>query len=267
MNLINRNLNIIIDFSFHRKMKILSYIFTIILLVSCNSENAGDCFQTAGAIVQQEISVSNFDKILVNRDIELIIKEGSEQKVIIETGKNLINDVEAIVLDGKLILTDNNSCNYVRDYGITKIYVTSPNITEIRSSTQYEVRSDGILTYPSLTVLAEDYNAPDTFTNGNFRLQIDNSAFNLVFNNLSNCYISGKTENLNVTLASGTSRFEGENLIAQNVAFWNRSSNDIIVNPQQSLSGQITGTGNVIAVTHPPSVDVQQLYKGRLIFN
>lgn len=238
-----------------------------VLMLACNSEQAGDCFQTTGSIIQQEVSVSNFDKILVNRAIELIIKEGAEQKVIIETGKNLLNDVEAVVIDGKLILTDNNSCNYVRDYGVTKVYVTSPNITEIRSSTQYDVRSDGVLTYPNLTILAEDYSAPGTFTNGNFKFQIDNVTFKLVFNNLSNCYISGKTNNLNITFAAGTSRFEGANLVAQNVTLWNRSSNDMIVNPQQSLTGKISGTGNVISVTHPPIVEVQELYKGRLIFN
>lgn len=248
-------------------MKKLAHILILILLFSCNSENAGDCFQSTGSMVQQEVTVSGFDKILVNRDIELIIKEGAEQKVVIETGKNLLNDVEAVVDEGKLILTDNNSCNYVRDYGITKVYVTAPNITEIRSSTQCDVRSDGVLTYPSITILAEDYNAPDTFISGNFRLEIDNSSFYAVFNNLSNCFISGKTTNLNITLASGTSRFESQNLIAQNVVFWNRSSNDIIVNPQQSLTGKILGTGNVISVTHPPLVDVQEVYIGRLFFN
>jgi hypothetical protein len=248
-------------------MKKLVYILILMLLFSCNSENASDCFQSSGTMVQQEVTVSGFDKILVNRDIELIIKEGAEQKVVIETGKNLLNDVEAVVVEGKLILTDNNACNYVRDYGITKVYVTAPNITEIRSSTQYEVRSDGVLTYPSITILAEDYGAPDTFISGNFRIEIDNNSFYAVFNNLSNCFISGKTNNLNITLASGTSRFEAQNLISQNVVFWNRSSNDIIVNPQQSLTGKISGTGNVIALTHPPLVDVQEVYKGRLIFN
>ena len=248
-------------------MKKIIYIVISVLMFACNSEQAGDCFQTTGTIIQQEVSVSNFDKILVNRAIELIVKEGAEQKVVIETGKNLLNDVEAVVTDGKLILTDNNSCNYVRDYGVTKVYVTSPNITEIRSSTQYDVRSDGVLTYPTLTVLAEDYNNPDTFTNGNFKLQIDNVTFRLVFNNLSNCYISGKTDHLNITFAAGTSRFEGANLVAQNVTLWNRSSNDMIVNPQQSITGKISGTGNVISVTHPPIVDVVEQYKGRLIFN
>lgn len=248
-------------------MKKLIYILAIIIFFSCNSENASDCFQTTGSIIKQEITVSSFDKILVNRDVELIIKQGTTQKVIIETGKNLINDVEAVVLDGKLILTDNNSCNYVRNYGVTKVYVTAPNITEIRSSTQYDVRSDGVLTYPDLTILSEDFNEPNSFTNGNFKLQIDNNSFNLVFNNLSNCFISGKTNNLNISFAAGTSRFEGENLIAQNITIWNRSSNDMIVNPQQSITGKISGTGNVIAVTHPPVVDVEEVYKGRLIFN
>lgn len=248
-------------------MKKLIYISIFFTIFACNSENAGDCFQTTGEIIQQEITVSTFYKILVNRDIELILKEGAEQKVVIETGKNLLNDVEAVVVDGRLILTDNNSCNYVRSYGITKIYVTAPNITEIRSSTQYDISSDGVLTYPSLTILAEDYSAPDTFTNGDFRLEIDNNSFYAVFNNLSNCFISGKTNTLEVTLASGTSRFEAQNLIAQNVDFWNRSSNDIIVNPQQSVTGKISGTGNVICITLPAFVDVQELYKGRLIFN
>lgn len=247
-------------------MRKIIYIVFIAFLVSCNSENTGDCFQTTGVIIQQEVTLETFNKILVNRDIELIIKDGLGQKVIIETGKKLFNDVEAVVVDGKLILTDKNTCNYLRDYGITKVYVTSPNITEIRSSTQYDIRSDGILTYPSLTILSEDYYAPDTFTVGNFYLEIDNISFSVVFNNLSNGYISGTTNSLNVTFAAGTSRFEARDLIAQNITIWNRSSNDMILNPVQKITGKISGTGDVICVDQPPIVEVEEQYKGKLIF-
>lgn len=247
-------------------MRKIIYIVLVVFCISCDNENAGDCFQTSGSIVQNEVSLDTFNKILVNRDIELIIKTGAEQKVIIETGDNLMNDVDAVVVDSKLILTDNNNCNYVRDYGITKVYVTSPNITEIRSSTQYNISSDGVLTYPSLTVLSEDFNEPDSFTVGNFNLEIDNISFRLVFNNLSNAFISGETTNLNITFASGASRFEGRNLVAQNVNIWNRSSNDMIINPQQEIKGKISGTGNVICVHRPPIIEVEEQYKGRLIF-
>ncbi|MBD0832888.1 head GIN domain-containing protein [Aestuariibaculum sediminum] len=247
-------------------MKQFFYILCLALIFACDSENAGDCFQKTGEIIQQDFTVETFTKILVNRDIELVIKEGSEQKVVVQTGKNLLNDVQVIVEDGKLILTDNNTCNYIRDYGVTKVFVTSPNLTEIRSSTQYDISSDGVLTYPSLAILSESFGAPETFTSANFYLELNNTSFRAVFNNASNCYVSGQTNNLNVTFASGTSRFEGENLVAQNVTLWNRSSNDMILNPKQSIKGRISGVGNVIAVTKPDIIDVVEQYKGRLIF-
>ena len=247
-------------------MKKLKYLVILFLILACDIEKAGDCFQKSGSSIQQEVVVSSFDKILVNRDIELIIEEGSEQKVVIKTGKDLINNVSAIVLDGNLTLTNNNTCNYVRDYSATKVYVTSPNINEIRSSTQYTISSKGVLTYPDLTVLSEDFGAPESFTVGDFNLQIDNNTFRLVFNNISNCFISGKTDNLNITFAAGTSRFEGRHLIAQNISIWNRSSNDMIVNPEESITGKISGPGDVISVNRPPVVKVEEQYKGRLIF-
>jgi hypothetical protein len=247
-------------------MQKLKYIFVCLLVIACDSENAGDCFQKSGSIVQQDIVLDSFNKILVNRDIELILKEDASQKVTIQTGKNLLNDIVAQVIDGQLILTDNNTCNYVRDYGITKVYVSAPNITEIRSSTQYDVSSDGVLTYPNLVILSEDFVAPGSFNVGDFRLQINNTSLNVVFNNLSVCYVSGQTNSLNITFAAGTCRFEGRELIAQKVNFSNRSSNDIIVNPQQELSGVILGIGNVISVNTPPVVNVEALYRGRLIF-
>ncbi|MCK0108614.1 DUF2807 domain-containing protein [Flavobacteriaceae bacterium S0825] len=248
-------------------MKQLIYILICLLLVACNSEDALDCFQTEGAMVQKEITVNSFENILVNRDIELIIKEGLEYEVIVETGKNLLNDVEAIVVGNELQLTDNNGCNYVRGYGITKVYVIAPNIKEIRNSSQYEISSNGILTYPDLTLISEDFNAPGSFTVGDFRLQVNNNKLSVISNNISSFYISGNVNNLFVGFYAGAGRFEGENLVAQDVDVFHRSSNDMIVNPQVSLTGTLNGTGNLISVNQPPMVDVEELYIGELIFN
>ncbi|XCF07191.1 head GIN domain-containing protein [Tamlana crocina] len=247
-------------------MKKIIYILCALVLWSCDSENTGDCFQTAGEPIQNEVMLPSFNKILVNRDVELVITQGAEQKVIVETGKNLMNDVVAEVIENRLVLTNNNTCNYVRDYGITKVFVTSPNLTEIRSSTQYDISSNGVLTYPSLTLFSEDFGAPDTFNVGDFRLNLNNENLTVAFNNLSVCYVEGETENLNINFAAGNARYEGRNLIAQKVNVNNRSSNDMVVNPQQEITGVIRGVGNVISVNQPPLVNVEELYKGRLIF-
>ena len=248
-------------------MKKIIYIIILMLIVACNSEDAFNCFQTEGTIVQKEITVDAFERILVNRDIGLIVKEGSEYKVIIETGDNLLNDVEAVVVGNQLQLTDNNTCNYVRDYGITKVYVTAPNIKEIRNSSQYEVSSDGVLTYADLTLISEDFAVPNNFTVGDFRLQVKVEELNALANNISSFYLSGTVNNLFIGFYSGAGRFEGENLIAQNIEVYHRGSNDMIVNPQISLSGELRGTGNLISVNQPPTVDVEQFYTGALIFN
>lgn len=248
-------------------MKKIIYILILTFIVACNSEDALDCFQTEGNIVQQEVVVSSFEKIVVNRDIELIIKEGQEYTVTIETGENLLNDVLATVVDNELQLSDYNSCNYVRDYGITKVYVTAPNITEIRNSSQYEVSSNGVLTYSNLTLISEDFNAPGSFTVGDFRLQINNDKLRVVSNNISSFYITGTVNSLFVGFYAGAGRFEGENLIAQNVDVFHRGSNDMVVNPQISLTGELRGTGNLISVNQPPTVQVEQFYTGELIFN
>ncbi|WP_422105928.1 head GIN domain-containing protein [Winogradskyella sp.] len=247
-------------------MKKLCYLI-LVLLFACNSEDANDCFQTAGRIIQEEVAVPSFDRILVNRDVELIITEAENYKVTIETGENLLNDVKAEVVGDRLVLTDDNTCNYVRDFGITKIYVEAPNLTEIRNSSQYEVSSNGSLTYPNLSLVSEDFDENVEFTVGDFRLSVNNQTLNIVSNNISSFYIDGATENLFVGFFSGSGRFEGRDLIAQHIDVNHRGSNDMIVNPIQSLTGILRGTGNVIAVNEPPFVDVERIYTGQLIFD
>ena len=234
--------------------------------VACNSEDANDCFQTSGATIQEVVDISNFESILVNRDIELIIKEAPDYKVTIETGENLINDVRAEVIGNQLVLTDNTSCNYVRDFGITKVYVQAPNLIDIRTSSQYEVSSDGVLNYESLTLNSEDFNGGSEFTLGDFRLSLNSENITIFSNNLSFFYLDGTVEDLFVGFYAGAGRFEAANLIAQNVSIYHRGSNDMLVNPQQSLTGELRGTGNLISVNQPAIVEVDRIYTGQLIF-
>ncbi len=242
-------------------------VVCLFLLMSCNVKDIGDCFDASGRIINQDFTVGAFSRILVNRDVALILSEGQEHRVRVQTGENLMNDIDVKIIENQLVLTNNNTCNDVREAGVTKIFVTSPNITEIRSSTQFDIRSNGVLTYPNLTLLSEDFFDKDSFTVGDFRLEIDNNMLRVVFNNLSHCYVSGKTNSLNVQYASGDGRFEGANLWALNVFVNHRGTNDIIINPQESLRGRISSTGRVVLKNNPPLVDVDLIFKGKLILN
>lgn len=252
-----------------RPGKSRSWVLLLIplLLVSCNGENVPDCFQNAGDLVRKEISVPDFSKITVFENVQLILKTGDTAKVEVETGEFLIEEVRVKVEGDRLLISDENNCNLFREYGTTKVYVTSPDITEIRSSTGFPIRSDGILSYNSLTLYAESFIDPGAVTtDGSFDLDVQAQEVNVIVNGIAFIKLGGTATNLNVIIAAGDSRVEAEDLIADNVVLNHRGSNDIFVHPQDVLQGVIRGTGDVISVNRPTLVDVDILYTGRLVF-
>jgi len=246
-------------------MKKLVCILVLFSTLSCDQKDAWDCIQTSGAVVTLELTVDAFDKILVNRDIELVVKQGTEYKVEIQTGENLLDSMEVIVVGNELQLTDPNSCNYVRDFGLTKMIVTTPVLKEIRSSTQYVTASEGVLNFESLFLISENYNS-DYISSGDFNINVNTQNLSVIANNLSVFTISGSTEKLSVGFYAGLCEFKGADLIAQEVTIFQRSSHDIIVNPQQSLKVDIRSVGDVISIHRPPVVEVEEYYSGRLLF-
>lgn len=242
-------------------------ILKALIIIGCNGNNVPDCLQAAGDIIREERVLANFDKITVFENITLIVKQGPLQQVAIETGANLMAEVTAEVTDGTLVLTDSNDCNFFRDYGITKVYVTAPNIRQIRSSTGFPIRSDGVLAYQDLTLFSESFNVPEAATtDGSFVLELASESIQVVANGIAYFQLSGVSEELNVTIAAGDSRVDAKTLIASKILINHRGSNDISIHPQQLLKGVIRGTGDVVSHNRPDTVDVEVLYRGKLIF-
>ncbi len=249
-------------------IKFSALLFVVLFFFGCNGESAPDCLQNSGDLIRKEVSLPNFDKITVFENVALVLKQGDVQKVEIATGEYLHDEISTTVEGNRLLLKDTNDCNYFREYGLTTVYVTSPDITEIRSSTGWPIKSDGILGYESLTLLSESFNNPDSeTTDGEFDLEVDTQNLGVVVNGIAYFKLKGDTENLRLTIAAGDSRIEAENLTAQNVSLNHRGSNDMFVNPKLSISGTIRGTGDVISSNRPDTVAVEELYKGRLVFN
>jgi len=248
-------------------MKKIIYIAIAFLFLACDSENGSDCLKKAGTIIQREITVDSFTRIVVFERVQLFIEEGPEQKVILESGENLINDVEVKVEDGQLLVTDNNKCNFIRDYDITKIYITSPNISEIRNSSSLEIKSIGVLTFPELNLYSENYENEDVYrTDGDFDLNLNVERVRIISNGFSTFKLKGTAEVANFNLYSGDTRIFAENLIINELNLFHRSSGNMVVNPIESIQGEIVSVGDVIAKNEPPIVEVEELFEGRLIF-
>ncbi|PDS24158.1 head GIN domain-containing protein [Flavobacterium branchiophilum] len=243
--------------------KIVLYIIPFLIL-SCSTP--GTCLESTGSIVNQSVEVADFQRIIVYPGISLVVAQGPK-KVLIETGKNLISNIDIHVTDNQLIIKDVTDCNWVREYGQTIVYVTTPNLTEIYSKTEKNIRSQGILTFPDLTLSAiDDFDKLDGAGTGDFHISINNNHLIIGTNNVANFYIDGQTQTFSANFYEGTGRIEAAQLMAQNINVYHRGANDMILHPIQSIQGNMYSTGNIICKNHPPIVNVTAHYHGQVIF-
>jgi hypothetical protein len=248
-------------------MKGLLLLFVFIIFSSC--EKPSDCIESSGAIITKDIPVTNFKKIKVYRGIEIIITQGTEYKIQIVAGENFIDNIEVKQNGDQLIFKDNTRCNWVRDYGQTKILVTTPTLEEVYSKTDRNISSNGLLTFPNLTFISLDKDADGESGagTGDFILNVNNETLTIANNNVSRFYLSGQTLKADFNFYFGDGRIEAEDLIAKEIKVYHRGSNDMILFPIDKISGVMNSTGNIILKNVPLITDVAELYQGSIIYN
>lgn len=239
------------------------YIFGLILLfTSCGISE--DCFKGNGNKITQTFPLDGFTKIKVYDGVGLVIKEGPNYGVRIETSDKIINDIEVKLEGEMLVVKDKSTCNIARDYGLTTVYVTTPNLNEIHSKTNQDIKSEGVLSYPSLKITSMDLS--DGAGTGDFYLTLNCINLFIESNNVSNFYISGLTNDLNVSFFWGNGKFLGSNFMVSNLLYiFHRGSNDITVCPLNIINGDIYGAGNIIIKNMPIEDNIIEHYTGKII--
>lgn len=240
------------------------YILLVFVLILSSCGISEDCIKNAGDAVTQNYEITDFDKIRVHAGISLVVKEGPVFNVSLQSGSNVIGNIEVSKQGDFLVVKDNSTCNWTRDFKAATVFVTAPNISEIHSKTEQDIYSDGTLTFPILRLFAINDDEAGT---GDFYFNLNNSQTVIESNHVSNFTISGNTTELLSNFYFGTGKFNGENFTCQNIKIFQRGSNDMILKPIQSISGKILNTGNVILKNNPPIINVEQLFSGHLILN
>ncbi len=236
----------------------------LLLLLGCDSGNPKWCFDQGDTTAQKFIETSAFNEIIVRQNIQLFLAEGPQQIKIV-TAQSLIDEVKVSVQNGVLTLIDPNRCDLLVASEPTQVFVTAPNITRIRNASQYEVASIDTLRYERL-VLVSDKNEGAQYSIADFRLELEVQGLEIIANNFSNFFLSGKADRALIGFYGGANRFEGEHFKVNDLRVFHRGSNEMIVYPLDRIEGQIVSNGDVIAKNRPEVVDVEVLFTGRLRF-
>ena len=248
--------------------KIYIAIIGFITLLSCDTEDTLTCLKTSGDIITREYDLATFDSIIVFERLQLIVKEGPITTITLETGENLLEDFEVSVVDNTLQVRNNGACNLVRDYDVSKVYVTHPNLKQIRNSSGLTVKGDGVISWPDLRLISDDLIEEDFYhKDGDFELTLASPNVLIQCNGLSNYFLSGSVTNLDIRLLEGDSRLPLDDLEVQHVTIFHRGTNDVFLSPQQSITGELRSTGNLVLNNVPPVFEVETFFTGEVIID
>ena len=165
------------------------------------------------------------------------------------------------------MVRNNNSCDLVRDYEAVTVFVVAPEIEEIRNGSVGDVVGKGSLEFNTLKLISDTSGGIENVRkSGDFYLDVICRRFVIRANGFSRFFISGTAREATLEFADEIPYFEGPDFFVHDLRVFQRSANNMKVNPLKSIKGEIRGTGDIIAVNRPEIVDVDEYYTGRLIF-
>src|SRR5690606_34429123 len=231
--------------------KVLTGVFlcSLIIITACDNTSI-DCLKKSGSEKTVPIEVAPFHSIKAYNGINILIKEGEHQALELTSSENLIPEIKIFVdEEGYLNVVNENSCNWVRNYKNINLTVTTDTLKKIFQLGFGDIRSIDALSFPKIIVESKD--AP-----GDVYLEVDNQQLEIVSNKISNFYLSGKTDKLNVGFYYNDGILFGKDLQAKTVQVYHQGMNTIEVHAVESVTGSIVSGGNVICHGNPQTVDV-----------
>jgi len=234
--------------------------FTLLLcVVSCNKENAPDCFQSAGEYTTIERGLDSFVTVELNDYIQYELCEATFFGVVITAPRNLIPDIETEVKDGRLIIHNRNTCNFVRSFKkkIT-IRICAPSFTDVQNFSTGDIRTVNAMR--SSKFLMENRDAA-----GVHQLEVD--ADTVIINThtgVCDVVLQGRTQVV-ALFNQGLGTLDARAMSAS-MAFVNNSSvNKVFVNSTDYLFTVINSSGSVYYSGSPSLIDLEIQGQGQLL--
>ena len=240
-------------------MKKIKLLILFVLIAACNADE--NCLKSSGEAVSETFYTDAFHTIDIPQGVDVELVQADDFKVIIQSFKNRIKQIQPQVQDSVLRIENNNNCNLIHREKSAKITIHTPVLTTIKSRTQFRVFSTDTLKFPALFIISS---LPENSASSEIDLILDNQSVSVEDNSVAFFKLSGKTAHLMVSLYGGSSAVDAKNLVADGVSFYHRSSNDIHLYPLNYIEGQLLSTGNAILYNKPDAVEISSTYKGKI---
>lgn len=240
--------------------KILSPLSALVILpvlailsTGCSKEQ-GVCFSNSGPMIDQERTIDSCSQIDIRDHLNLILTDTPPGTITVECGKNIIGGIKTEVSDGILYLSNENKCNWLRDYGAPiNVYVSGKGIWRIVYNSSGNVTTTKALTYDSLKV--EIWGGCGVV---DLSVSVIKGMFSLNMGT-ADLILHGNSDEIYL-YAGSYGKFDGTSLVTKWAHAVNKSSNDTYIrvesatDPTTLLEATILSIGNIYYTGNPQTI-------------
>ncbi|MEN9304075.1 MAG: hypothetical protein RL264_2504 [Bacteroidota bacterium] len=238
------------------------FISAFILLFGCKKAEDRTCWKSSGSVTEREFQLADFQELEVNEQLHVNVIPDTISSVKIRCGSNLINMVEADVVNGKLILKSKNKCRFLR-------YKSDRITIEVRAKklTAIYFHGSDSLVFKD-TMLVDDFNLQLNEGAGSVKLLLKGNRIN-VENSVGwgDVTLSGSANFFRAKL-EGNGYFDSRNLLVNDsISLISKSAIVSRVNATNCvLKAQLFAKGDIFYYGQPLSIKKIELGEGNLVY-
>lgn len=235
-----------------QKFSILAtFIFVLFVLSSCIF--SGPALKGNGNVVEETRKTGEFDEIKVSRGMNVYISQGERTKVVVKADENLLDAIEIRVEGNTLKVTSNQN---IRNAKSKKVFVTTPNISKIKSTAGSNVFSETVIKSKNLDLSSS--------AGSNMKLEVNAENIDVSTSAGSNIKLEGTTRSFTGKASSG-SNLKAEELTSKNCTASVSSGANLWITVEDDFSGHASSGGNIFYYGNPESTDIEKSSGGNVI--
>lgn len=219
-------------------MKNLLILLTIsfCLMNSCSSQwGRFQEIKGNGNTKTEERDLNKFDGIKACCSMEVLVNQGSNYAVSVEADDNLLQYIVTEVSEGQLTIKQKDNVSLAPKERI-KIYVTLPQITELRSSSSSDIICSGSFKGKELKL--------DVSSSGNIQLDFRGESVRIESSSSGKIGLSGSADRLRFE-GSSSSKVDARNFTAGAVRAEASSSARLAIKVTDELDAEVSSSGRV----------------------
>jgi hypothetical protein len=221
-----------------RNWQALFYLLLLIFLSSCDKDHMFDCLKSSGHTVYEIRDVSDFNRIDVYNNPEVIITQDSVNSITVEAGEHIVSGITTEINNGVLTIRNENKCNWMRSYSKT----IAVNVHVKKLDFIHHHGSSTISSTNQLQNVTFDFNV---WNSGDINLLVHaDSIYSRQHLAVGDITLNGETDYLYIFNKSNAFTYE-KNLTAQNSFVVMKGTGDCHVNISQTMNVEIHDSGNI----------------------